>query len=419
MPIFTCGFELGDLAAYQTLGWISTGGDHAVVTTAGRVHKTLSGRGGTPSFVVGTATGTDTFTSPTFSTDARWLNFYVDMTGATTSYSAIVMRRTGTNGCTIRFDGASATVQVRRGAPTGAVLATGGINPTAGHWVSVYASLKSTAGEVTVYVDGIQVCTYSGDTTSASDDWEQIQIYNAGITWHYYDDIVITDAVEGQLGEHFLVPMVVGGADTAASASGTPDNTSAATRWNNVKEIPPDEGTSYNEFTATGTDRYTTTNLGYTPESVHSVSVIGQGARDGTITQAQTVCATDSSGGGVTEALGTISGLGGAGVYVGWQDVFPVDPGSTIAIAAVSVVAEGSFSIAGDKTADIVDGSIFEVSGSTGNDGTYTVTSTSYSAPNTIIVPNTTPADGTADGNINYNFTSAALDDLRVGVKFS
>ena len=142
------------------------------------------------------------------------------------------------------------------------------------------------------------------------------------------DDLIVTTTAEGQLGEHFIEPFIPDANDVIGSGAGS---TGGAGSFANVDEIPPDGGTSYNEFTAPGTDRYETPNLGYTPGSIHCVTVMAQAARDGTITSAQTICATDTGGGGVTEALGVSNSMGAAGAYVGWQDTFNVDPDTTVA----------------------------------------------------------------------------------------
>ena len=77
------------------------------------------------------------------------------------------------------------------------------------------------------------------------------------------------------------------------------------------------------------------------------------------------------------------------------------------------------FGIAGDVSADIVVGSMINVTGSTGNDGDYRVTAVAFNSPNTEITVTPAVADATADGNLTYNFTATALNDLRIGVKFS
>lgn len=59
-----------------------------------------------------------------------------------------------------------------------------------------------------------------------------------------------------------------------------------------------------------------------------------------------------------------------------------------------------TFTVEGDVTGDFATGDKFKVTGSTGNDGTYTITNISYSSPDTTITVANVP-DGTDDGVIN------------------
>ena len=85
------------------------------------------------------------------------------------------------------------------------------------------------------------------------------------------------------------------------------------------------------------------------------------------------------------------------------NETIPTDAallGSFAITGSVTTGAGGSFQIGGDFTADFVAGLAFTVSGSTGNDGSYTVASSSFSGGLTTIVVNETISDGTADGSI-------------------
>lgn len=73
----------------------------------------------------------------------------------------------------------------------------------------------------------------------------------------------------------------------------------------------------------------------------------------------------------------------------------------TKAIAGVTSGAGGSFEISGDRVDDILAVGTFTVSGSTGNDGTYTVVSASFNGTETIIVVANVP-DATVDGDLSY-----------------
>lgn len=66
-----------------------------------------------------------------------------------------------------------------------------------------------------------------------------------------------------------------------------------------------------------------------------------------------------------------------------------------IAIVAITGGTPGSFTVAGDYTAIFFAGETFYISGSTASDGWYTVTSSSYAAPNTTVNVATIPASAT------------------------
>lgn len=76
--------------------------------------------------------------------------------------------------------------------------------------------------------------------------------------------------------------------------------------------------------------------------------------------------------------------------------------GQKRAIAAVGTGAGGTVSTAGDHTTEFAVGAQFRISGSTGNDGIYTVQSRVYSAPNTVITVQSdeTIASATVDGYV-------------------
>ena len=69
----------------------------------------------------------------------------------------------------------------------------------------------------------------------------------------------------------------------------------------------------------------------------------------------------------------------------------------------INAVNQGTktFTVTGDASA-LVNGNTFTVTGSTGNNGTYTVVSATYSSPNTAIVVSQSIPSATADGQINY-----------------
>ena len=77
------------------------------------------------------------------------------------------------------------------------------------------------------------------------------------------------------------------------------------------------------------------------------------------------------------------------------------DTTQTKAIAAVNIGAK-RFEVATNVTADLEVGDIIVISGSTGNDGRYSIASFSF-ATNTEIIVNETIPDATVDGNLSYS----------------
>ena len=98
-------------------------------------------------------------------------------------------------------------------------------------------------------------------------------------------------------------------------------------------------------------------------------------------------------------------GLGTAGNYVGstWQYS---NVGGPYNITGVNIVPPGWFLIAGNHASRFTADTNFIVSGSTGNNGTYIVTSALEIAGNTQISVTPAPTDVTPDGNINTIMTA-------------
>lgn len=98
-----------------------------------------------------------------------------------------------------------------------------------------------------------------------------------------------------------------------------------------------------------------------------------------------------------TPANYTIGGL----QFMFWEGITgtPV----THAITA-AVILDKEFTVAGDQTATILAGQKIRVTGSTGNDGLYTVVSATLAGPDTEIVVEEVVADATADGDISLDY---------------
>lgn len=91
----------------------------------------------------------------------------------------------------------------------------------------------------------------------------------------------------------------------------------------------------------------------------------------------------------------------------------------TYNVAAVSMVND-TFSIAGDYSSLFTVDRTLTIADSTGNDGTYTVSSSVYSAPNTVISVSDAVPDATADGTLTldpqatYDLPSDFCKEIRV-----
>jgi hypothetical protein len=86
------------------------------------------------------------------------------------------------------------------------------------------------------------------------------------------------------------------------------------------------------------------------------------------------------------------------------------------AIAAVST-SNKEFAVAGDITGYVKPGYQMSVTGSTGNDGDYTISFASYSAPNTTLTVAENVPDATVDGNIQIGPSNFPLLDSNFDTK--
>ena len=92
--------------------------------------------------------------------------------------------------------------------------------------------------------------------------------------------------------------------------------------------------------------------------------------------------------------------------HAGWPLVIPGE-WENLAVANDAIVAADTtaetFTVAGDQTLRYVAAKTFEVTGSTGNDGTWTVSGSAFGGVNTVITVTGDITDATADGYCNPN----------------
>lgn len=114
----------------------------------------------------------------------------------------------------------------------------------------------------------------------------------------------------------------------------------------------------------------------------------------------------------------------GPGVNLKYRDIVAiagVNNSSQYAITGVTTGAGGTFTIAGNYAAEFAVGAQFVVSGSSGNDGSYTVAGVAYTGGNTVITISGSIGDSTVDGNIEANtltFTGNYTDIFYLNEQF-
>jgi hypothetical protein len=320
VAVYECGFEAGDTDYYEEEGWAFYGST-AVTTTASEVHTTFDGNGGSRALHID-----DDVASPYIGTTGRWLQFWWHPVNPSVSYLTVEFVRGGSIQATINFTTAGLVV-LNRGAST--VLARGTWTPGVDHWIAIEAYLQNSSGVITVYIDGSQVATYTGDTQAlALADWDRFQFgdYNKNCS---VDDIIVTTNSEGRLAEHIITGLVPNGDDATQLTPSTGSDNYAL-----VDEIPQST-TDYNEATATTEqDTYDVTNLGYTPDSIHCVGLWAYAVRSGAITDAKLVVKS-----GTTTDLSSAHGLPADGQYAPFNNIWNTDPDTASAWTASGVNA--------------------------------------------------------------------------------
>lgn len=232
-----CSGEAGDIEFYRKEGW--QGGD---ITTDAK-HQTKTGQGGKYSFR--TSTTNNALVTPPFGLTARWCHVW--MQTPSNQPQCIQFTDGVASQCTVVFVPATGVVTIRRGTYTGTVLASsplGAYNPSAGHWIAVYLEADNN-GECRVYLDGVKVVSYQGDTQQRTDPgWAQCSFglgVGGQIGTAYWDDIIITDDDGGLMTEPLpecygqaIWPVAV----DSGNLTGTPET--GADRYLNVASLPWD-----------------------------------------------------------------------------------------------------------------------------------------------------------------------------------
>lgn len=280
----TSGAEAGVFSSYTAAGW-TFGYSVGIDATVGNLHRSSGAVGGNYSFLL--APGV--LISPYLPTSARWLHFWFLPIGI--ANQAVVFLIGVNRQFTVLFNGSGQRVDLYLATGLVASSAGGTWTQGVGHWLAI--NLKAdNAGTCEVFVDGVSVVAYSGDTQeSASPDWDRFSLGDAFSVWPgmtgNVDDIICTDDDSGAmvlpLAEAYLCPIfptsVISGNLTGSSATG-PD------RYQNVDEQPVNRA-DYNEAAAVSDeDLY---GLQNPPSFIgcHGVVVYSEATRDGAITQVE------------------------------------------------------------------------------------------------------------------------------------
>lgn len=216
------------------------------------------------------------------------------------------------------------SIQAYRGTTPGSnILGTsvaGLISPDTWYHLGVELTRSTTTGTLNVYVDGVQVLALTGLNTYAT-PVAIVNICKAFLTGtKYYDDFYMCDAASW-LGECRSTPLVLTG-DTAQKDF-TPST--GADNYACVDELPPNKTDYVSSATAGAKDRYTVTDMSYTPTAILGLKVSSVVMKDDITTR--TVRNTLKSG--ATNANGATKPLSSSYRFI--EDIFAADPNTSAA----------------------------------------------------------------------------------------
>ncbi len=248
--LFFANFAAGTVAYYTSQGWAM--GSSGLSSVAGAQHRSPNGIGSTYALDLN---NTGTITSPTIGGTPRFFHYYiVPQTPTSPNSESILFRKSGgvTASMSLRATG---LIEVRRGTSTthttNTLLATSttAINRAVGHWVAVELNAQDAGGTFTVWVDGIQMVTFAGDTkghatTAGWDSFDPKQTPSDDDC--FITDIIVTDNTTGRLGEQYvqtLLPTSVDSGNLVGVA------VTGANRYQNIDEIPTSQA-DYNHGAA-------------------------------------------------------------------------------------------------------------------------------------------------------------------------
>jgi len=185
----------------------------------------------------------------------------------------------------INLNPAAHTIECRRGAYNGVLLAQGGeIHQNRWHCIEFHLIVADAGGVFQLKIDGTQVINYSDDTQDTAN--ANVASFRFGGTYgelSYYDDIAFNDASGGvnhtwigRGGIQGIFPEGVGNSTDLGLFPNTGE-----VNWEDVDEVPPDDDTMYvfddviNEH-----DSYETEDLPATGDTIAAVQWLARAKSD-------------------------------------------------------------------------------------------------------------------------------------------
>lgn len=285
-----CSFEGGTTQMYIDRDYIFLGSTAVVSTARGR-HATLDGVL-TDTYSVGINSLTS-LQSPDYGvlgyTGAAF--YYISASTSTLpSYVSFSWLRVGLVNFEVRLL-SSGFMQLLRG---GTVVATSPsvINPSVGHWIECRGTLINSGGVVVIWVDGVEVVNYTGDTqNTAIAGWDRFSWLIPSIAGPgcFINDIIFTDDAPVVMGvpmpERWCAALRPSADVTVAGITATPAQPGGSF-YLNISEAPASIASYLETVTSPNETLFDATNLP-APAAVGSVEVVSVFAwqgRDGVIT---------------------------------------------------------------------------------------------------------------------------------------
>lgn len=280
--LLTTGWETGDLN--ELAGGTST----STNSTVSVVSSTPTPRGGTYCLkALSTSTtfsqqAVRTFTFAASKTEV-WLRAACFLHGLTQEPALVTFNDSAAaaQNC-VCWNPATSQLRLRLGGVAGTVLATSSTTMSVDAWHCLEYRVQitsTTVGVCEIWLDGVQVITFSGDNTStANANVQSVSVgYNSGSsqaigTYVAFDDLAVNDT-SGSLnnarpgdGRVVLLVPTGAGSNTALTRGGT----DSGANWSQVDELPPSMTDYVFSATAATRDTYALSDL---PSGVASVNV--------------------------------------------------------------------------------------------------------------------------------------------------